>query len=429
MTDRLPPQPWMTAAPTRAVIAALEAAGGAGCARFVGGCVRDALLRRPVDDIDIATPLTPPEVIAALQAAGLKAVPTGVEHGTVTAVADGRPFEVTTLRRDVETDGRRAVVAFSHDWGEDAQRRDFRLNALYAEPDGTLHDPTGGGLEDAAARRIVFVGDAETRIREDYLRILRFFRFNAQFGAQLGAQLAGGEPDVGGLRACADLRGGLATLSAERVSKELLKLLAADDPRPTVRAMAATGVLAVILPEAGSLARFEGLVEIEAGQLFECDAELRLAALLPDERAVATAACARLRLSNAQRERLTAATTDPGATGDVRITSWLSPREIRRAIYALGAQAFRDRVKLAWAASTRPVTTPQWRMLYVYPTTWTPPAFPLTGAEIKAAGVPEGPLVGAVRREVERWWIDLDFTDDKLAAVERLKAVAQGMAY
>ncbi len=421
MTDRLPPQPWITAAPTRAVVEALEAAGGAGCARFVGGCVRDALLRRPVEDVDIATPLTPPEVIRALETAGLKAVPTGIEHGTVTAVAHGKPFEVTTLRRDVETDGRRAVVAFTRDWTEDAQRRDFRLNALYAEPDGTLYDPTGGGLADAAARRVVFVGDAETRIREDYLRILRFFRFNAQFGAQF----ARGEPDAVGLRACADLREGLRTLSAERVSKELLKLLGAEDPRATVRIMAAIGVLGELLPEAGPLARYEGLVEIESAQLFENDAELRLAALLPDDRAVVAAACARLRLSNAQRARLTAAVS----VDEAPIVSWMSPREVRRAVYAIGAQAFRDRVKLAWAASTRPATTPQWRMLYVYPTTWTPPVFPLTGAQIKAAGAPEGPLVGAVRREVERWWVDLDFPDDPLATVERLKAVVQGMTY
>jgi poly(A) polymerase len=406
----------MTAAPTRAVIDALEAVGGPGSARFVGGCVRDALLKRPIGDIDIATPLTPDLVTQALTDAGLKAVPTGIEHGTVTAVADHKPFEITTLRRDVETDGRRAVVAFTDDWAEDAARRDFRLNALYLEPDGTLHDPTGGGIADARAGRIVFVGDAETRIREDYLRILRFFRFYAEFGR--------GEPDAEGLAACAALKDGTKTLSGERVSKELLKLLAAEDPRGAVRLMAASGVLSALLPEADGLKRFDALVEIETSMLFEDDAELRFAALLPNDRAVVAAAAQRLRLSNALRDRLLAACSD-----DLRLTSFMSPREMRRAIYRLGPKAFKDRVKLAWAASDRTATYVQWRMLYTYADAWTPPPFPLDGAEIMAAGVPEGPLIGRVRREVEDWWIDLDFTDDKMAVLERLKAVAQGLAY
>ncbi len=183
MSDRLPVQPWMTSGSVRRVMQALEGERK-GSARFVGGCVRNALLGAPVADVDIATQLTPDVVERVMRAAGIAVHPTGIEHGTLTVVADNQPFEVTTLRRDVETDGRRAVVAFTEDWAEDAQRRDFRLNALYAEPDGTLHDPTGGGLADASARRFVFVGDAETRIREDYLRILRFFRFNAWYGAR-----------------------------------------------------------------------------------------------------------------------------------------------------------------------------------------------------------------------------------------------------
>jgi poly(A) polymerase len=415
VTQTLPPQPWMTAAPTRAVIEALEVVGGPGSARFVGGCVRDTILKRTIGDIDIATPLTPEVVTKALIDAGLKAVPTGIEHGTITAIAEHKPFEITTLRRDVETDGRRAVVAFTSDWAEDA-RRDFRLNALYLEPDGTLHDPTGGGIDDVQAGRIVFVGDAEARIREDYLRILRFFRFQAWFGR--------GEPDPAGLSACAALKEGVKTLSGERVSKEFLKLLAAEDPRAAVRLMAASGVLPALLPEAGALNRFDTLVEIETGMLFEDDAQLRLAALLPDDHVAVTAAAQRLRLSNALRDRLLCACSD-----DLRLTSWMSPREMRRAIYRLGAKAFKDRVKLAWAASDRTATYVQWRMLYAYADAWTPPPFPLDGEEIMAAGVPEGPLIGQVRREVEDWWIDLDFTDDKLAVLERLKAVAQGLAY
>jgi poly(A) polymerase len=416
VTQTLKAQPWMTAPATAAVIAALEAAGGAGCARFVGGCVRDALLRRPVSDIDIATTLTPDAVIAALGAAKLKAVPTGVDHGTVTAISQGQPFEVTTLRRDVETDGRRAVVAFTTDWGEDAARRDFRLNALYAEADGTLHDPTDGGLDDLTAGRIVFVGDAHTRIREDALRILRFFRFLAWFGQ--------GEPDAVAVAACRELAGLTAKLSAERVSKELLKLLAAEDPRAAVRLMAQTGVLSVVLPEAQTLGRFEQLVTIETEMLFSEDPLLRLAAMLPDDPKVAAGAAERLRLANAQKGRLVAALNP-----EPPIVSWISPRRTRQLVYQLGVQSFCDRVTLNWAASERPAATPQWRALLPTAQSWPRPTLPLSGEEVVAAGVPRGPLVGEVLREVEAWWIDNDFIDDKLSIVERLKAVAQGMVY
>jgi len=415
-TATLPIQSWMRAPETKAVIAALEAAGGAGCARFVGGCVRNALTRHPVEDVDIATVLTPDRVIAALQAAGLKAVPTGVDHGTVTAVSGGRPFEITTLRRDVETDGRRAVVAFTTDWAEDAQRRDFRLNAIYADAEGRLFDPTGEGVADARAGRIVFVGDAETRILEDALRILRFFRFLAWYGK--------GEPDAVALTACEGLKDRIETLSAERVSKELLKLLAADDPRPVVRLMAATGVLGVALPEARDILRFERLVAIETEQLFQCDPELRLGALLPNDPAVAAACAERLRLSNAQRDRLIAMLQPEPV-----IASWMSPREARRMVYRLGHAAFADRILLAWAGSERRAAGVQWRALLPMAQTWPKPSFPLTGEEVIAAGAPKGPMVGAVMREVEAWWIENDFTDDKLSMIERLKAVVQGMAY
>lgn len=416
MSDSIGVTPWMKRPATQAVMAALAAKGGPGCARFVGGCVRNTLMKRPIDDIDIATTLTPDEVIEALAAAKLRSVPTGVDHGTVTAISESRPYEITTLRRDVETDGRRAVVAFTKDWGEDAERRDFRLNALYADMEGTLFDPTGGGLDDARAGRIVFVGDAETRIREDYLRILRFFRFYAWYGR--------GEPDAEGLRACGSLKDGMAGLAAERVQKELLKLLAADDPRSAVRLMAATGVLGQVLPAAGSLARFEALVEIETEQLFQNDAELRLAALLPDGAETAARAADQLRLSNATRDRLAAA-----LGGGERIVSWLSPKEARQRVYRMGKQAFSDRVQLAWAAAAKGSSAPQWRALLSLAQTWTPPAFPLTGDEVMAAGVPKGPLIGEVMREVEAWWVDSDFIDDKLSIVERLKAVSQGLAY
>jgi len=403
----LPSRPWMTAASTRAVIAALEAKGGPGCARFVGGCVRDTLLARdgPDLDIDIATPLAPREVIAALEAAGLKAVPTGIDHGTITAVTKGRPFEITTLRRDVETDGRRAVVAFTQDWAEDAARRDFRLNALYAEPDGRLHDPTGGGVEDARAGRIIFVGDPRTRIAEDYLRILRFFRFYAAYGR--------GAPDAAGLAACAELRQGLVGLSGERTAKELLKLLAAPNPLAAVAAMNETGVLGVVLEGAGDLARLTGLVEIEGD---DGDPVLRLAALLPDDRAGVRAATARLRLTNLTRDRLLAACSD-----ETVLAPDMSDPAARAAIYRLGAKTFADRIKLSWA--TAPDHAPEaWRAQLTLAQTWAPPPFPLTGADIKALGVPEGPEVGELRRGLEAWWIAQDFAPDRVAALAELRA-------
>ncbi|MGC1304190.1 MAG: CCA tRNA nucleotidyltransferase, partial [Caulobacteraceae bacterium] len=389
-------------APTRAVMAALEAAGGPGCARFVGGSVRDALIGevQPDQDIDIATVLTPPDTMAALKRAGLRAIPTGVEHGTVTAIADGRPFEITTLRRDVETDGRRAVVAFTTDWAEDAARRDFRLNALYAEADGTLHDPTGDGIADALAGRVVFVGDPETRIREDYLRILRFFRFYARYGR--------GEPDAAGLAACAALRQGLERLSGERVAKEVLKLLSAPDPGEAIARMAATGVLETLLAGSDTL-RLEALMALERREGLERDPELRLAALLPPEPRAIAAASKRLRLSNALSARLL------GAAGS--LNQALTWQGVRRAVYALGPRTAEDRLVLAWSADP---AGPAWRACLDEVKRWRPPPFPVTGEDIKARGVAEGPAVGRVRRSVEAWWIASDFPTDRAEALAAL---------
>jgi poly(A) polymerase len=416
MSETIGLRPWMTAPETAAVMDALEAADGADCARYVGGAVRNTLIGKPVSEVDIATRLTPDQVTAALQAAKLKAVPTGVEHGTVTAVSGGKPFEITTLRRDVATDGRRAVVAFTDDWAEDARRRDFTLNALYAHRDGTLFDPTGHGIADCRAGRIVFVGEAEERVAEDYLRILRFFRFFAWYGS--------GPADAAALAACETLKGELKTLSAERISKELLKLMAADDPRAAVALMAKSGVLGEVLPAPIDLARFEGLVGIEDETLFETDPVLRLAALLPDDQVGAVQFAERLRLPNAERDRIAAALapTPP-------LKSWMSPREIRRTLYRVGPQVFRDRAKLAWARAERTATTPQWRGMIALGEGWSPPPFPLTGEDVIAAGVPKGPMVGQVLREVEDWWIDHDFIDDQMSTIEKLKSVAQGMAF
>lgn len=397
MTSDLSQADWLTADQTRAVMAALEAEGGPDCARFVGGCVRNALLGQPVDDIDIATQLTPEQTLAALKAAGLKAVPTGIEHGTVTAVSGGRPYEITTLRRDVATDGRRAVVAFTTDWAEDAARRDFGLNALYADAAGALFDPTGRGLADLAARRIVFVGDAETRIREDYLRILRFFRFHAWYGR--------GDPDAEGLRACRDNVDGLARLSAERVSKELLKLLAAPDPRPAVRAMDEAGVLSAVLASPAGLSLFETLVAISD------DPVLRLSALLPPEPERVDAAARALRLSNAQRERLVAAAGE--ASPD------LSPAQARAEIYRRGAQAFADRLTRGRAA--RPELDAS--ALITLVRDWTAPSLPVGGHDLAALGVEAGPRTGRLLKAFEDEWVAADFPADGHAArLSRLAA-------
>jgi poly(A) polymerase len=393
-------QSWMTAPETVAVITAL------GDARFVGGVVRNALLGKPVDDIDIATPLPPDEVTKRLEAAGLKAVPTGIEHGTVTAIAKGKPFEVTSLRRDVSTDGRRAVVAFTKDWTEDAQRRDFTMNALYASADGEVFDHIGG-VADLQAGRVRFVGDPVTRIREDFLRILRLFRFHAWYGK--------GELDAAALKAATAEKAGLAQLSGERIQKEVLKLLAAENPVPVLRIMAASGILGQILPGDLNIARLERLAAIDVGNFFAPDPILRLAALSPD-----AALADRWKLSNADRERL-----DDLAKDKEKIVSYLSIKEVRKLLYRLGAARFKDRVFLRWVEDPKESNFIQWRALLAMADAWERPRFPLNGGNVMAAGVPQGPLIGKILAEVEDWWIDSDFIEDEFSLAERLKAVVQ----
>lgn len=407
-TPSIKDQVWLNAPATRTVMDALLTNGGA--ARFVGGCVRNALLGVEVSDIDIATPLTPDEVVRRIEAAGMRAVPTGIEHGTVTAISQSTPYEITTLRRDVSTDGRRATIAFSSDWAEDAQRRDFTMNGLYADMSGAVFD-TVGGIADLQARRVRFIGDPAKRIAEDYLRILRLFRFHAWYGK--------GEIDGEGLRACAEARGEIKTLSGERIQKEMLKLFGADDPVPVMRSMAASGVLGEVLPGQHRFERFASLVEDDSEGFFVPDALLRLGALIADgdqARAVAT----RWRLSNDDRDRLAVTTTAP-----VKVVSYMSIREVRRALYRFGAPAFKDWVRLRWAEDPKASNGVQWRALLAMADSWARPVFPLTGDNVMAAGVPQGPMVGRVLGEVEDWWIDADFTDDDFSLAERLKAVVQ----
>jgi poly(A) polymerase len=393
--------PWMTTPETRRLLSAL------GEGRFVGGAVRNALLGLAVTDIDIAVPMPPDETVKRLEKAEIKFVATGWEHGTVTAILGGQPFEVTSLRRDVETDGRHAVVTFTDDWEEDSGRRDFTMNALYAGADGEIFD-YHDGIRDLIAGRVRFVGDALTRIREDYLRILRLFRFHAWYGK--------GEMDADALRATAAAKDGLGQLSGERIAKELLRLLECPGPVPAMRMMAASGILSELLPYALRLPRLEQLVAIDAEARFSPDPLLRLAALLPDDVAVARQVSERLKLSNVERARLEALAM-PGE----KIPAQLSAAEVRRLLYRIGAARLRDLVLLSWAASPRGGAVIHWRMLLSIADGWERPRFPLTGHDAMTAGVPEGPEVGRLLGVVEAWWLEQDFAPDHAQLMEKLK--------
>jgi poly(A) polymerase len=392
---------WMTAPETVAVMNAL------GEARFVGGAVRNALLGASVVDIDIAVPMPPTEALIRLRAKDIKVVETGLDHGTITAIAGHHAFEITSLRKDVETDGRHAKVVFTDDWAEDAMRRDFTINALYASADGEIFD-YATGVEDLIAGKVRFMGEASARIAEDYLRVLRLFRFHAWYGK--------GEMDPEGLRAAAQAKDKLKTLSAERVAKELLRLLEAGNPAPVLRIMAATGILSEILPEALQLPRVEHLAEIDADNMFARDGVLRLAALL-DSSEAAHSASDRLRLSNADRTRLEQALSDNG------VTAGLSARQARRLLYRIGPARFRDKVLLQWARAPRAAGALPWRLLLQMAETWQRPRFPLTGRDVMQAGVPQGPDVGRILAQVEDWWVGSDFAADEGACRDLLAQV------
>jgi poly(A) polymerase len=365
----------------RADLARLAAALGRGNVRWVGGAVRDTLAEIPVKDVDAATPLAPEEVTRRLEAAGIRAVPTGIEHGTVTAVLEGGPVEVTTLRRDVSTDGRRATVEFSDDWREDAARRDFTINALYADPETLEISDYFGGIDDLAAGRVRFIGDARARIREDHLRILRYYRFQCRFGGAL-------DPEAE--ESCSELAPALKGLSRERVGWELRHLLALPDPVATVARMHAQGVLPVVLPEAAEaqVEALGALVAQEQAQGVAPDALRRLAALLPTDPPRAEEAAARLRLSKAQRERLACAAARRPSDAD-------DPRALA---YRLGTECAADRLLLAGA----PIAAIR---------DWDIPVLPLKGGEIVARGVAAGPEVARVLQTVEARWIAEGFPD------------------
>ncbi len=378
---RIKPPTWMTDKASRALMSALK-----GDARFVGGCVRDTILKRPIGDIDIATPLFPEEIMRRLAAAKIKAVPTGIDHGTITAVTDTRPYEITTLRRDVETFGRQARVAFSADWKEDSERRDFTMNALYLDEEGEVFD-YHDGIKDLRAGKVRFVGDPATRIREDVLRLLRFYRFHAWYGR--------GAADDAARAACRASTPLLPTLSGERVQAEILKLLAAKDPVPSVALMQEDGALARILPKLRGLDVLARLVQLESTTNSGPDALRRLAALLESG---GDALARKLKFSNADRERLIALSEPVSLTSDAV--------EQRRLLHRLGRELYTDRVLLTAAIAN---DTENVKKLLAAAAKWKPVAFPLRGADIAEAGVPEGPAIGKLLAELEAWWEEGDF--------------------
>ena len=385
---------WFQRPGVKAVFAALGRGGHE--ARVVGGALRNTLMGLPVGDIDFAATALPADIMRLAAQAGLKPVPTGMDYGTITVVAAGVPYEVTTLRRDVETHGRHARVAFTRDWAADAARRDFTINALYAAADGRVIDPLGG-LGDLRARRVRFINSARDRIREDYLRILRFFRFTADY--------SGGPPDPEGLAACITERAGLAQLSAERIRTEMLRIVVTREPMAAIMPMAETGLLTSLLGGVVYPRHFARAVTLETAFGAAPVPMRRLAALAVRIEEDAIRLRTRLRLSKAEGVRLEAmAKRVPAISRD------LDEARAREALYGLGPETFGDRVLVGWAKSADSETDEAWRRLYRLPERWTAPRFVLKGQDLIARGFKPGPDVGAVLQDLEAKWIASDFT-------------------
>lgn len=389
--------PWLKSGPAARVLELLNGSGEE--ARVVGGAVRNALLKIPTGDIDIATTALPAEVIRRARVAGIKSVPTGIDHGTVTLVVDAQPFEITTLREDTETFGRKAKVVFGRDWVVDAARRDFTINGLSVDADGVVHDHVGG-LDDIAAKRVRFIGVPDQRIAEDYLRILRFFRIHAAFGA--------GEPDRAGFFACIRARAGLATLSAERVRMEMLKLMLAEGAADAIAAMAEGGLLLSIFGGVAYTGPLTTMIAAEHLLGLKPDAVRRLAALavavIEDAKRVAV----RLRLSNAETRAL-----DSMGHRWWRLPG-MDAATARRRLYRLGEDRYRDRLMLAWARAGGNANSAQWLELATLPLRWSAPKFPLKAADFIARGIAEGPALGQVLALAEDAWLAADFPLDRV---------------
>jgi poly(A) polymerase len=395
--------PWLKSGPAARVLGLLNGSGEE--ARVVGGAVRNALLKIPVGDTDIATTALPDEVIRRARSAGIKSVPTGIEHGTVTLVVDAQPFEVTTLREDTETFGRKARVAFGRDWVADARRRDFTINGLSVDVDGVVHDHVGG-LDDIAVRRVRFIGDPNQRIAEDYLRILRFFRIHAAYGA--------GEPDRAGYLACIAGRGGLANLSAERMRMEMLKLVVAEGVVAAIVAMADGGLLLPILGGIAYTGPFAAMVAAERALGLAPDPVRRLAALAVAVTEDAKRVAGRLRLTNAETRML-----DSMGHRWWRLAG-MDEATARRRLYRLGADRYLDRLMLAWARAGADGNSDHWRELATLPARWSAPKFPLKAADFMARGIAEGPALGHVLALAEDAWLAAEFPLDEAA----LKTIA-----
>ena len=401
--------PWLMAKPVQRVLAVLADGGAEG--RVVGGAVRNALLGLPVHEVDVATTALPDQVMALARKARLRAVPTGIDHGTVTVVVGGHPVEVTTLRRDVETDGRRAVVAYTTDWHEDAERRDFTINALYCAADGRLFDPVSG-YQDLRERRVRFIGDATMRIREDYLRILRFYRFHATLGE--------GPLDVDSHAAAVVLKDGLSGLSRERVRAELLRLLAGRRAVPVVREMAEDSIFAALGLEPLDVGRFSRLVAIERALERAADPVLRLAALALCETSDATGLTERLRLSNAERDRI-----DAMHRGAAPEPDW-DARALRVAAYHIGSDALVDRALIAWSASEAAPEDSDWGRVVRLADIRNLPVFPVKGGDLLAQGVPPGREVGHLLKRLEAHWIAEDFKLGRSELLEYAQSLTAG---
>lgn len=368
---KINPNEWLDRQGIKRLLKALDAKHGH--ARFVGGAVRDFLLGEHPGDLDLATTHRPDDVVRRLEGAGIKAIPTGIDHGTVTAISSGTIVEVTSLRADVSTDGRRATVAFTDDWQQDAGRRDFTINALYADPySGDLYD-YHGGLEDLKSRTVRFIGEPLQRIAEDHLRILRYFRFHARYGH--------GDPDPHALQACTERANDLMALSRERIADELLKLLALEDPTPTVRLMLGRGLFAPVVPEIERADRLADLVGAEREAGVSPDPLRRLSSLLPPDPEVASRVASRLKLSNKARKRLASAAE-----------ASLGPNPQALA-YRIGTESAVDRLLLAGRTSDASAIAG-----------WTPPRLPIGGGQLIARGIPEGPEVAKTLKRIEDAW-------------------------
>lgn len=397
----------MTARTARTLLARLTSDGHA--ARFVGGCVRDTVAEREVGDVDLATEAPPDRVMGLLHGRGIRVIPTGLAHGTVTAVVDGAVYEITTLRRDVETDGRRATVAFTDDWLGDAARRDFTINALYLDADGTLFDPTGG-LDDLRAGRVRFIGEPEKRLEEDALRLLRFFRFHARYGK--------GTPDAAATAACRDFAPRLPGLSGERVWSEFRRILDGPDPGKALRLMEAADVLRRIAPGAVALDRLGRIAGIETGLGLDPSAIRRLAAVLAPEAGDIAGLARRLRLSRAESARLEKAVE---TSASLIASSDSAPVGDR--LYRWGEGTFGDALAVAWAdrqskGGDESVFERYARALAA----WVRPVFPLGGKDAIALGAAPGPSIGRALEEVEAWWIGEEFAPGRDACLARLAA-------